>query len=294
MSDDSSGHYDRRSVLKMTGAGLAAATGVSGTASAADGPSKPENLAVTRTTDHAADLEWDEPSDGAAYYTLDVHWQGWHQETVVVDGDATSYEYDVLGSDGYYKFELTPHDLYHNKGETAEVIASTEPVDRYVHREFDLDDDENILGGDWHAENFDNVYQEKYAVVALDYDGSEGELETFVADPDGPGALQIEDHQNKALKFQFEKSEKGGEEADARFTWNGGNSDSAPLEKYCSGTIRSDRKSVLTVPLVGSSDDGSISWNVQTPDHLRLEFGKPNDNDSEVFINQIWISNYPE
>lgn len=293
---DEPANYDRRSVLKMTGAGLVAATGIAGSASAQSSLPKPENLEVSDRGDTTVYLDWDEPSSADPdHYEIDVYdwdcgYKGCYStdylKTVVVQY-GTSERVTDLRPSSTRAFRVYSVDANGNRGNYTYTVASTEARWQPVHTRNNWDQSTNELGGSWDDNHFSNGGQVTSDGLYLEYDGSDGIFETYFADPDGSGAWTISDNSGKSIKLLV-YGDDGSEEEDAKLTWDSGQ-ESDSLEYYAYGTPVETSQTVIEIPLVLATRWGTV-WDVETPEEFKLEFGQLNDRASGLLIDSIWVS----
>lgn len=298
MSDNELGDsHSRRNVLKMTGAGLATATGAAGLVQGASSLEPPQNFQATDRRDTEVRLEWDEPeSDDILKTEIQVYewtcgykgcYSGDHVKTVTEYG-----EFTWIGN-------LEPSETYVFRGYTVDGDSnrsdsysyeqySTDSTWQDVHTSSSWSQNSNELGGWWSASSFENgdgtVTNDG---LYLDYDSNGGTFETYFSDPDGSGSWTISGHEDKSIKLLV-RGDEGDEEDDARLVWG---TEDGSFDYYAVGQHVSDPYTVLTLPLeYAASYYGS--WDVPTPGAFKLNFGRENARDSGLTIERMWVSEY--
>lgn len=327
MTDDTR-TLSRRSVLKTSGAAVAAAAGSgllgSSTAYTYDcneDPEAPSNLQVTGTTDHSVSVSWDEPTEGDVDHYLvhvgnrdDSRYGPYMHKLLKTETVSDYYTSADVGGLPFERSLVIQVEAVHADGTesgSCQTTATTDEPDIAIHRTCPTptktacstwtDEESNAVGGRWGYDNFDEVTLDDEAGITLDYDGDTGVWWTKVADENG-NYLTVDDHDQKALRLNVVAPSGYQEIQDARLTWNHcddasdvdcGGAESDQLSYYDQRRYPdapAGERQTLWIPLQRYDRGGNLLWDVETPGEVKLEFGRENDNASQLRIAEMWIS----
>lgn len=299
-------------MLKMTGTGLALATGAAGAAQASDGPGAVQNIRIEGhnpyrpdLTDTSVEIQWDEPDSGDVdHYEIDIRplvcgtygcSLGDPVETIYSDDTFETVRNLRPGSTTYLMvYAVSPNG--HRGDENALSVDTKDPY-QMVHVNDGWDKDYNELGGRWSSNSFksdENTSDGWY----VNYENGDGIWDTYFEDPDSSsGAWAIPDYESRSIKFRV-RGDGGGEDEDPpRLTWNASDEDdepeSGPLTDYTEGTPINQTPSVQTIQLEDSNRHTSYSaWSVEKPETFKLEFNAEYTGESGLTIDRMWVSDY--
>lgn len=303
---DEDGTYGRRSVLKMTGTGLAVATGVgvTGSAQASHQPDAPNDVYYEDRQDSRIKLNWDFPDDDdredviVDVYEYECDYGGCSEDSFVKSVETDAYLAPIwienLRPGQYYGFHVyaVDEDGYESEEET--TMVPTEGMWEPVHTADGWTDSTNELGGDWSASGFRNgsgtVTDDG---LELQYDEDGGVWDTFISKPDGDGAWYIDDYENRSIKMLIHTDEGVDDTENADLTWNEG-TETGSWDYYAIGQDSYSPYTVVTTPLeYAASYYGK--WSVENPERYALEFHKGEQNQTDTFtIESVWVSDYPD
>lgn len=291
--------FDRRSVLKMTGAGLAATVGVTGSAQAADGPAAPSNVSATDRTDGGVELDWDQPSD-ADHYEIEVYeytcgYKGCYTTDHVRTDTASYPKYWVedLFPGQSHMFYVYSVDADGNRSDSpSSTLQATDSRFESIHSAGDWDQSTNALGGDWTATNFLNTDDGEVTDdgLYLDYDKGNGIFWTDIDDPNSQEHWEVPGADDKSIAMLVQ-GDKGGEPLDASLTWDSENTRTNVWSQYMPyHVLDDDTWTILRVPLHKAGY--YRNWFVDVPGQFKFEFHKERDRSSGLTIHSMWISEY--
>lgn len=290
--------YDRRSILKRTGTGLAATAGLVGFAGSAQAAlDAPQNVSVWIDYDSRVYLQWDRANDESDvdHYTLGASRCGYkHCHNFGRNTVDSSYDWgpvDNLKPDTEYTFSVAAVDEDGNVGHGGNVTAKTEPAPFLIDdfsSETKWDANRNDVGGEGtyegkytSAQGFVSSSIESHHLgdyLDLDYDSSGGIYRTKVN----------EDVSNyDFLTFRVRSTESNSLDH-CKLTWGG--LDGARLSTFTDDDLdtpdgRTWHIENVTVPLDG---DG---YTVENPGEIELDFSQGWNGDSTFDIYAVWISN---
>lgn len=310
MTDQEGADYSRRSVLKMSGAAMAAgATGLAGTASAygdacgdADAPS---DVRVRSIGESEAQIGWDAPEEGSVdHYVVKAGHQGCSRYGCYISDElkqVTNPDYkrwrdiDGLppGSDVHFTVSAVFEDGSESGvcGEGSNTLNSDLDIHttcadvRYSCDGWSSSSGgDNLLGGDWSQVNFADASVSETHGLELEYDGTGGVFSTVIGD-DNNNHRRIEDYGSKSIYINV-ISETGDQVLqDAKLTWDSEDTKTGPLGDFTYGSApTAGKRSTIQIPLQ------SREYDVPVPGEFKLKFGDYTTNSGSLSIGEFWIS----